>query len=287
MRTDTSNMVTLTAVHEDAYVDVHTSTPERSADRKVAVKIKVNRTGFTVVVKNTFGLPAHVTCPGMTAFCTDDARCYAYSIEKQYGENKGPAPLLQRNLARLKACGDDVALIAAALAHVVATFVAEAEKHGVVLVFRIHWDGDFYSLPYAEAWADVIRRYPSVQFWVYTRSFTPDVNVVPILADIPNVALYLSVDRHNVERAKVVLADRPTVKVAACAQTFAEAEELLHYLGRRRGLKCPELTGRIDLVTMPGERRPAQPGEVGTGACIECGWCVFGRGDVRFASLKR
>jgi len=286
MRPDNIGMNTLTAVHED-FIDVHGFTPETSADRKVTVEIKVNKTGFVVKVENAFGLPAHVTCPGMTAFCTDDARCYAYKIERQYGANNGPAPKMRRNLDGLLACGDDSSLMAAALDRMVASFVVAAIAAGVVLVFRIHWDGDFYSEPYAAAWADVIRRYPDVQFWVYTRSFTEQVNVVPILADIRNLALYLSVDRHNVDRAMVVLADRPTVNVAACAPTFAEAEALLHYMGRRRGLKCPELSGRIPLVSVPDERRPAQPGEVGTGACVACGLCVYGRGDVRFASLKR
>lgn len=99
-------------------------------------------------------------------------------------------------------------------APLVEEFIAECERverrtgRPVARWFRIHWDGDFYSLPYAQAWRETVLRYPD-EFWAYTRSFRPELNVVPLLRDVPGLTLYLSVDAANYRDAERVLDQFP------------------------------------------------------------------------------
>jgi hypothetical protein len=155
---------------------------------------------------------------------------------------------------------------------IVKDFIKDADKRGCDKVFRIHHDGDFLNRTYASAWAHVIHNNPSVHFWAYTRSFIPGANVVDILADIPNLTLYLSVDSDNAEFARIILAEFPTVKAATLTDYAADGIPVMESLGRNRpGGACPEVMGRIPLITPEG------------GACVSCGLCVFGKADIRFA----
>lgn len=257
-----------------------------SGDRKVSPTMRVKRDGKTADIKvyNTFGLPAGVTCPGMTAAC--ETVCYARRTENTY---RSAGALVRHNYETLVAHGDDVAGLAKELHSVVAVWRLQAAKHAAPLVFRIHWDGDFYSLAYAEAWRDVMARFPEVQFWAYTRSFVEACDVTPILADVPNLALYLSVDEHNAARAAVVLAQYPRLKAATLGETSDDAAVILAQLGRSNAPKCPENVKRLPLmVAQSGKRTEAvQPGDTAQGACVACGLCVEGRADVRFATKKR
>src|SRR4051794_30120190 len=168
----------------------------RSADRKVANLVSPN--GRTPKIANSFGLlagRAH-SCPGATATC--QRVCYAGKLEKVY---KGVREVLVSNQEELT--GQDKAGMAGLLAEMIAGFCADcdrAERRGskVPRDFRIHWDGDFFSLDYAEAWADVINSSSHVRFWVYTRSFDPSsLDVLPALAGLTNLTVYLSVDPDN------------------------------------------------------------------------------------------
>lgn len=64
------------------------------------------------------------------------------------------------------------------------------------LWYRIHWSGDFFSLRYARAMRAAIKLNPHINFWVYTRNF----KVVPLLKDLPNLILYLSLDQCNAQK---------------------------------------------------------------------------------------
>src|SRR5688572_29988658 len=124
----------------------------RSADRKVTNLVSPN--GKTAKIANSFGLPAgrQHSCPGATATC--ERVCYAGKLEKLY---KGVLDVLTGNMQAL--AGLDQAAMAVLLADMIAGFRADcdrAEKRGarVPRDFRIHWDGDFFSVAYAAAWAD-------------------------------------------------------------------------------------------------------------------------------------
>ena len=163
-----------------------------------------------------------------------------------------------------------------ALAALIREFVAACDKWNADKIFRIHHDGDFFSRDYADAWAAVVKAFPDVHFWVYTRSFTPGINVIDLIADIPNLSVYLSVDADNMRYARTILDEYPSVKLAALMQTSGEAAGMIRGIreDNRPGAICPENVRRIPLITAEG------------GACKTCDICVHGKADVRFAIGK-
>ncbi len=243
----------------------------RSTDRKVTNAVTA---GGNAKGANSFGLPSGVafSCPGATSFC--EKICYAGKLEKIY---KGVRNILTDNWNLLK---DATAFeMVELLNKMIAEFVAETDKQiakGVKASydFRIHWDGDFFSREYAIAWASVIRVYPEVTFWAYTRSFTGPVNVVDILAGIPNLVLYLSADPININEANEVASQYSGVFIATVADTFADAKATI-VDNARKTYPCPENGGRIPLISVKGS------------ACITCGVCPKGRGDVLFSVKKK
>ncbi len=249
-----------------------TQTLRRSADRKVTNLVSPN--GKTANGSNSFGLPSGTafSCPGATSFC--ERVCYAGKLEKVY---KGVRDILTHNWNLLQ--NADCSTMVGLLGNMIDEFVRETEKQiakgkPATFDFRIHWDGDFFSREYAEAWAIVINDFKEVNFWVYTRSFTGPVEVVDILAGIPNLTLYLSADPVNIAEANRVAAEYPGVLIATVADTFAEARETI-VDSSRKTYPCPENGKRIPLISAKGS------------ACIACGVCPKGRGDVLFSVKKR
>jgi len=249
----------------------------RSKDRKVTNAVSPN--GKTATIANAFGLPAGkaFACPGATSFC--ERICYAGKLEKIY---KGVKNVLVSNFEELLYADylDGIDGMEFLIDNMIADFVTDCVKRArrtgdvVTYDFRIHWDGDFFSRDYAQAWANVIRRWENVNFWVYTRSFTDDMFVVDILAGIDNLTVYLSADPVNIELANKVAADYPGVFIATVADTFAEARETI-IDSSRKSYNCPENGKRIPLISTKGS------------ACVSCGVCVQGRGDVLFSVKKR
>lgn len=244
----------------------------RSQDRKVtnAVRVAVKSGNVSAIGANSFGLPSGkaFSCPGATTFC--ERICYAGKLEKIYS---GVRNVLLHNWNLLRDA--NLSQMIALLDSMVGEFVSETDSlidkgKAATYDFRIHWDGDFFSRVYAEAWADVIRNYPNVRFWVYTRSFTSDLNVIDILAGIENLTLYLSADPVNIDLANQVAAQYPGVKIATVADTFAEARATI-VDNSRKVYDCPENGKRIPLISSKGS------------ACLSCGVCPAGRGDVTFS----
>lgn len=236
-----------------------------STDRKTTPSASAN--GKVANIANAFGLLSgrDYSCPGQTNAC--GSVCYAGKLEKIFG---GFRDVMTANYnAVANASYTDLVFSLNAIVH---EFIAKAEKRDCEKVFRIHHDGDFLSRSYASAWATVIRANPTVQFWAYTRSFLPGCNVVDILADIPNLALYLSVDADNVEWAEIILAEYDNVNAATLTDTFDNGAEMMLSFRDKRGAMCPELRGNLPLIDKNG------------GACVTCGLCVFGKADIRFAS---
>lgn len=236
-----------------------------SFDRKVSPRgwYQKSRDRWVATIPNSFGLPAGTSCPGKTEFCVS---CYADHAEN----SAGVAGLVNHNLELLQAACD-----VDAMAELIDEMLVRYERHadyagidGRGRVFRIHWDGDFFSADYATAWSLAAHAHPSIDFWTYTRSFVPALNVAPILAAVPNLALYLSVDAANAEHAPAVL-DAYDVNVALCGSDYNRARALLD---RPSAIRCPENAGRIALMTN------------GTGACVECAICTVGRRDILFAT---
>lgn len=248
----------------------------RSKDRKVTNAVSPN--GKTAVLANSFGLPSGTaySCPGATSFC--ERICYAGKLEKIY---KGVKSIIVSNYETLLYADylNGIQGMTDELMAMVAEFDAECinrRSKGKTATndFRIHWDGDFFSVDYAEAWANVMRAFPHIQFWVYTRTFMEDLNVIPVLSGIENLSLYLSADPVNIARANEVAAEFPGTFIATVADTFAEAKETI-IDASRKSYRCPENRKAIPLISTKGS------------ACISCGVCVAGRGDVLFSVKKR
>ena len=235
----------------------------RSKDRKVTNAVSPN--GKTATLANTFGLPAGkaYSCPGATSVC--EKICYAGKLEKIF---KGTRENLLHNWNLLS--NADAPQMYVLLSEMIAEFVADCQRKGAEMLFRIHWDGDFFSEAYTEAWAAVISEYPEVRFWVYTRV----ESAARILNGIPNLSLYFSTDSENTETAQVLAKDEG-VNLAYLAQTFEIGKRDLFALIERNAVRCPENNKAIPLISTKGS------------ACVTCGLCVNGRKDVLFSASKK
>lgn len=240
-----------------------------SFDRKVAPRgwYQHSRRRWVATVPNSFGLPSHTTCPGRTPFCVS---CYGDGAE----QSAGVLELLNHNWDTLRVAGTyhGVDAMTELLVEMLTRYRAHADADELTdteRLFRIHWDGDFFSTDYADAWATAITANPDITFWAYTRSFRDPVNVLPHLAGLPNLELYLSIDAANVHDALNAL-DAYDVHAAWCASTVDDARALAG--PDRNPIACPENIGRIGLMTD------------GIGACVECAICPTGRRDITFTT---
>jgi ferredoxin len=235
---------------------------KRSNDRKVANAVSKN--GKTPTIANTFGLPAgkNFSCPGATSIC--ESVCYAGKLENVY---KGVKAVLLHNWELLR--NADRNEMVRLLSDMIAEFKTDCDKRNAEKLFRIHWDGDFFSDEYAYAWKSVINNNTDVQFWVYTRVPTAAL----ILNGIENLSLYFSTDDENVKHAKNM--KTVGIKLAYLGKTFAVTETVMKELTGKPGAKCPENNKQIPLISTNGS------------ACVSCGLCVFGKADVRFSATKK
>lgn len=244
---------------------------KRSNDRKVTNA--VNRKGNASAIANAFGIPSGLAyaCPGATTFC--ESICYAGKLERMYPSARA---LLISNFEELLYADylNGVKGMAELLAYMVSDFVTDSLKKNAPLVFRIHWDGDFFSYDYALAWAMVARMFTGVEFWVYTRSFTEELNVLPAIVGIPNMVVYLSADPVNMELANKRASEFPGTFIATVADTFVMARDTI-VDATRKTYNCPENGKRIPLISEKGS------------ACVRCNICIKGRGDVLFSVSKR
>lgn len=205
-------------------------------------------------VKNAFGLPAGWTCPGATDACL--SVCYA-SFDQQW---PGVRNLLQHNLDVLTGLTREE--MVERLSEAVREFQAQARKYDVDEVFRIHWSGDYFSVDYYNAWADVAEAFPEVKFWAYTRSFA----IVEAGREVPdNLSVYLSADRDNMHEARSC-ADRTGLRIAIMADTNEQTVEI----GLGKAPICPVDNGRMEMVVD------------GEGACAKCKLCIRGKRDIVF-----
>ena len=250
-------------MYNDTIKEKETMSLIRSKDRKVANQ--VNKAGNQASMANTFGLPSGkaFSCPGATSVC--ETICYAGKLEKVF---KGVRNVLVSNYEQLLAT-DTLGMIAL-IDEMVQDFKQECEKRNAEKLFRIHWDGDFFSEDYTRAWHFVIRLNPDVQFWAYTRSDF----AVPILIDIPNLALYFSADSANTKLAWE-LKRKYGVKLAYLAKDFATGKSDFNEQQEKSAVPCPENNRKIPMISEKGS------------ACVMCSQCVFARNDILFSATKK
>lgn len=235
---------------------------KRSKDRKVANAVSPN--GKTPTIANTFGLPAgkSYSCPNQTSVCAKV--CYAGKLERIY---KGVRETLLHNWELLKDA--DKETMVSLLSDMINDFKADCEKRNAEKLFRIHWDGDFFSDEYTYAWKQVINNNPDVQFWVYTRVPTAAI----ILNGIDNLSLYFSTDSENTEHAKNL--NVLGIRLAYLADTFAIGQADMKAMIGKVGAKCPENKKAIPLISKEGS------------ACVSCSLCVYSKADIVFSATKK
>jgi len=235
----------------------------RSKDRKVANA--VNKSGKQPVIANTFGLPSGkaFSCPGATSVC--ETICYAGKLEKVF---KGVREVITSNYEQLIKA--DLVGKANLIAEMIEDFIADCEKRNAEKLFRIHWDGDFFDEEYTRAWRMVIATYSDVQFWVYTRSDF----AIPLLIDLPNLALYFSADSANKTLAWE-LKKKYGVKLAYLAKDFATGKSDFNEQQEKSAVPCPENNKKLPLISEKGS------------ACVVCSQCVFARNDILFSASKK
>lgn len=235
----------------------------RSKDRKVTNAVSPN--GKSPTIANTFGLPSGkaFSCPGATSVC--EKVCYAGKLEKVY---KGVKDVLLNNWDLLR--NADQLEMEALLYQMIDEFDKDCVKRNAEKLFRIHWDGDFFNETYTHAWKNVIKAFPAIQFWVYTRSDF----AVPILTDVDNLSLYFSTDDDNWQLASE-LKKTNGVKLAYLANNFAMGKERMLSITPKSAIPCPENAKKLPLISDKGS------------ACVTCGQCVFARNDILFSASKK
>lgn len=248
-----------------------------------------------VVVKNSFGTLSS-ECKWMTPFCEG---CYAGAAEVY----PNVRALLTHNtgLTRDRSFDELVPLFDRLVHDVEVQMV----KRGVPVgdrFYRPHWDGELDSFEELQAWNQVALFHPDMRVFLYTRGHMLVRTFIANCVPAPNLVVYLSVDRHNVDTARQVqeVDPRGWVKYAFCGATWQETEEIAALFPKqRKGPRCPELTGKVPLIVWEsdeeraarrsdamaaGVKRP--PERVGVGACVECGMCPKGINNVRFAQER-
>ena len=236
---------------------------KRSNDRKVANLVTKN--GKQAAIANTFGLPAgkEYSCPGATSIC--ESVCYAGKLEKLY---KAVKANLLHNWELLR--NADEPTMVDLIENMIAEFKAECVKKNAPMLFRIHWDGDFFNDTYTRAWQYVILNNTDIQFWVYTRVKSAAL----MLNNISNLSLYYSTDDENKEIGHELKVNEG-IRLAYLGKTFAVTESVMKELTGKPGAKCPENMKSIPLISSNGS------------ACVSCGLCVYGKADIRFSASKK
>ena len=236
---------------------------KRSNDRKVANLVTKN--GKQAAIANTFGLPAgkDYSCPGATTVC--ESVCYAGKLEKLF---KGVKANLLHNWELLKDADQET--MQGLLSQMINDFRADCVKKDAPMLFRIHWDGDFFNDTYTHAWKTIILNNPDIQFWVYTRVKSAAL----ILKDIDNLSLYFSTDSENV-KVGVDLKINSGVRLAYLAKNFAIGQADIKEMIGRPAAKCPENNKQIPLISNAGS------------ACVSCSLCVYSKSDVIFSASKK
>lgn len=231
----------------------------RSKDRKVTNHVMPSGAPG---IANAFGLPAGkgFSCPEATSFCSKI--CYAGKLEKVY---KGVKAVLVRNFDMLKDSSlDDMVEL---LDEMLWDFERDCEKRKASKLFRIHWDGDFFSPTYVAAWARVIKSHPEVRFWAYTRVATAALFLQAQKLD--NLSLYFSADPDNVDVARHLEAKGLLIAYVDTSFDAGKAQFA-------KATRCPENNNPkgFPLITDKGS------------ACVRCGLCINGRKSVLFSTTK-
>lgn len=225
---------------------------KRSKDIKVAASLTA---GGAVRIANSFGILSgkEYSCPGATSIC--ERVCYAGRLERMRPSVRS---VMTSNWEQVSTASAD--RLNYLLSVMIEDFIDDCNKWNAPKLFRIHWDGDFFSDLYTNAWRKIILDNPTVKFWTYTRVPT----AARALQGLENLSIYFSADDENLQIAKVLKEEG--LAIAMLRDTFEEAKAAFP-----RAAMCPEQRGQVPLA----------------GACVACGICISGKADMTFSITKR
>lgn len=236
-----------------------------STNRKTATYCRPKSGGNWDPIPNAFGLDRTSCEPHKTPFCES---CYAEKIERMF---PSVGRLMAGNYAAVMEYQNKPAELAEMFTALLDQSAAAQKLAGVpadAVAFRWLWDGDAAHETMFTALARAHAARPEIAGWLYTRAHKwvhrlrlPETGRPP-----ENLAVFASVDRFNVASARRAAARHPWLRLALCGDSWAETAELAGEMGTGRGLRCPELTGRVPLVNS----------ETRQGACAACRYCLPG-----------
>jgi len=230
------------------------------------LKLALNeKTKFARSQYNTFGLMYGLpkdggTCPGATKGCggclshkgksQKTHLCYMSKLTYCYPKMH---KILVQNTKLLK--GKSQTQLETILTRTVESFIKRTMNmrnyKPEMLAYRLHYSGDFFSRSYAQAWKNVILKFPQVKFWGYTRTF----EILDYFNSIPNATLFISADPVNWPEAKKL------------AKKYAKSTSIgLSWMGEAPPQEynwtvCPGVAGTLKHKN-------------GIGSCGVCGMCL-------------
>lgn len=192
-----------------------------------------NKTGYSGGVYDkvlVWNMPYVITCPGASELCKKVCYNAAYPIN----ENS----MLNYNLF----CHDSKIL-----EEKICEYLETIMDNRIGI--RLHSSGDFFSKEYIDMWTRIVKRYPTVKFWAYTRSWViPELKkAIKELENNDNISVYYSWDE--------------TMEVVCCGHKRALIGEEIE---SNNVIICPEQYGIVN-------------------SCADCGICANNKSkDISF-----
>ena len=130
--------------------------------------------------------------------------------------------------------------------------------------YRIHWSGDCPDISYASDLAEAMKAFNNqIKFWGYSRAlFT-----IPIMAQVPNVSWYLSMDPVNMDECTEFL---KAFYPEALTRTSVEKCNISFALMSDKYPESPDLKAMVPCPSDAGKVPHAE-------ACRQCRLCLSGK----------
>lgn len=235
---------------------------------------------------NTFGLlpgngkegtcPCATTKPGGCWHVATGRKlptCYVAKLQRAY---VGVNAILQHNTQLLKKASyhEQVKLLKCEFERF-RTAELKKSPENPILLYRIHWSGDIFSVRYAKALSAAMQAFPDIKFWCYTRSFF----AVPHLSCVPNLNLILSFDPVNIQEGLKYLnhyrtSKKPTTTtIQFCYMVkqndFDFSAQLANFKAKTNNENATKWLSTLQLFSCPVDTKKL---ELESG-CYKCKWC--------------
>jgi len=175
-----------------------------------------------------WNMPYYLTCPGASELCKKICYCAEYM-----SDGRSDANYLMFLENRLK------------LEEEIVNYL-NIEIKGKLCAIRLHSEGDFFSKEYIAFWYKIMKKFPQVYFWAYTKSWRVKnlKSYLDKLEELPNFNLYYSWDKS--------MDDMTNHKQAILVKDYAEIKKY------NNAIVCPEQYNFVQ-------------------CCADCGICLHNK----------